>query len=316
MQEIGEFRAIMLTNTQLIALLQLPQMGRKSVIAIAEYAILRKATPGNATELNTFIEECKSKKVARGIKSYLETEISTAIAFAESIEKNSEANGIKITSFCDKDYPAQLKQLTKNGKNESPVILYSKGDYSLLNNMPNVAIIGTRTPTLPGNITTMHVAEEFAKAGFNIVSGLALGCDAAAHRAALGVGGKTTAILAHGLDMVYPPENKSLLNEILEKGGLILSEYPIGTRPQQIFFVERDRLQAGTSVATIVIEASATSGARHAVKVAIANQRQAFCTEYSKNILPPEEGSLFNEAPTLLTEDSLATTITQLKQEF
>lgn len=306
----------MLTKTQMLALMQLPQMGRKSVIALADYAKQTKTRISGTTELADFLEECAKKKAVRGLKSYLETEINSAFAFANKIEEEAAINGIKITSYNDKDFPKSLLFLKKDGKNDSPAIIFSKGDFSILNNTPSVAIIGTRNPSIAGIITSTLFAEEFAKEGFNIVSGLALGCDTAAHRGALNAGGKTTAILAHGLDMVYPPENKQLLQEIINNGGLAVSEYPTNVRPQQIYFVERDRLQAGLANATIVVEANATSGARHAIKTAINNQKNTYCTELSKDIAPAEDGCLFYEGPALLNEKNLKETIISLKSSY
>ena len=307
----------MLNNTQLLALLQLPNLGRKSIIAMAEYALLTKKNVGNIAEFHEFVDECKARKIIRGGTSYLESEINTAYAFALSIEEASENADIQITSFFDKNYPERLRHLKKDGKTDSPVLLFSKGNLKLVDECPSVAIIGTRTPSIGGNIASTHIAEEFAKEGFNIVRGLALGCDTAAHKGALNVGGKTTAILAHGLDSVYPPENRALLQDIIENGGLALSEYPLGIRPQQIYFVERDRLQAGISDATIVVEGKSTSGARHAVKTAIGNQKPTYYTQRSTDFAMREEGNLFAEnATSLLDEQTLHPAIDRLKNEF
>lgn len=305
----------MLNTNQLITLLQLPQMGRKSVISIAEYAKLRKISPQDNNELKQLLDECRQKKVARALKEYLPVEIDTATAFAQRIEETAEENQMRITPYNDSRYPAILKALKKEGKDDFPVVIYTMGNFSILTDLPGVAIIGTREPSLAGSVATTHIAEEFAKNGFNIVSGLALGCDTLAHRAALNVGGKTTAVLAHGLGTIYPPENRGLANEIVENGGLLLSEYPIGTKAQQIYFVERDRLQAGLSQATIAVEGQATSGSRHALNTAIENQRASYCTSLSKEMMPSTDGLLFCDGPTLLTEDNLQDTIQQIKAE-
>lgn len=303
----------MLTNTQILTLLQLPNLGRKSIMAMTEYAKLAKKDIKGIAELCNFISECRERKITRLQTQYLETEINTAYAFALHIEDAADRADIQITSVYDKKYPKQLRDLKKEGKNDSPVLLFSKGNLNILNEMPAIAIVGTRTPSIGGAIASTHIAEEFAKEGFNIVSGLALGCDTAAHKGALSARGRTTAILAHGLDMVYPPENKDLLQEIIDNGGLALSEYPIATKPQQTYFVERDRLQAGIANATIVVEGKSNSGARHALNTAINNQKPAFFTELSAEFSVQEEGCLFAEGPTLLTEDNLHQTILQIK---
>lgn len=307
----------MLNNTQLLALLQLPNLGRKSIAAMAEYALLAKKSVNNIPEFHDFIAECKDRKLTRGGTNYLYTEINTAYALAVRIEEAAENADIQITSYFDKNYPKRLLHLKKDGKNDSPVLLFSKGCLKIIDECPSVAIIGTRTPSIGGSLGSTHIAEEFGREGFNIVSGLALGCDTAAHKGALNVGGRTTAILAHGLDSVYPPENRLLLQEIIDNGGLAISEYPIGVRPQQIYFVERDRLQAGIADATIVVEGRKNSGARHAVKTSIAHQKPTYYTQWSTDFAQLEAGSLFAEnATTLLDENTLHPAIDRLKNEF
>ena len=122
----------MLNNTQLLALLQLPNLGRKSIIAMAEYALLTKKNVGSIAEFHEFVTECKSRKIIRGGTSYLETEINTAYAFALSIEEASENADIQITSFFDKNYPERLRHLKKDGKTDSPVLLLILGEFNLV----------------------------------------------------------------------------------------------------------------------------------------------------------------------------------------
>lgn len=132
--------------------------------------------------------------------------------------------------------------------------------------MPAIAVIGTREATPEGISGGTYIAGEFAKQGLNIVSGLAIGCDTCGHRGALNVGGKTTAFLANGLnhDSIYPSENQELAEEIVNKGGLLLSEYSIGQTVNRYSLVARDRLQAGLSLATLVIQTGIKGGTMHA----------------------------------------------------
>lgn len=113
---------------------------------------------------------------------------------------------------------------------DPPLLLWYRGDLSITN-LPGFSVIGTREATPEGIVGGIYLAGEFAKRGFNIVSGLAIGCDTCGHKGALKVKGKTTAILANGLDndSIYPPENKYLAEEIVQNGGLLISEYRIGT---------------------------------------------------------------------------------------
>lgn len=123
-----------------------------------------------------------------------------------------------------------------------------------------VAIVGTRKPTAYGKEVTYKIAYDLAKRGLVIVSGLALGVDAIAHKAALDAGGTTIAVLANGVDTVYPASNKQLADRILSSGGAILSEYPPGTSPRDYQFLARNRIVSGLSDMVLVTEAAARSG--------------------------------------------------------
>ena len=162
--------------------------------------------------------------------------------------------------------------------------LFYKGNLEALRK-PGVAIIGTREPTPNGIKAGLHFSREFAKRGYNIVSGLAIGCDATGHQGALSVGGTTTAFLANGLDWasIYPKENLSLAKEIVSNGGLLLSEYPVGQSCGRYSLVARDRLQAGLSYATIVIQTGIKGGTMHAVNATINSQKPLFAVEFKNN---------------------------------
>lgn len=124
----------------------------------------------------------------------------------------------------------------------------------------SVAIIGTRKPTSYGKEVTYKVAYDLAKRGVVIVSGLALGIDAVAHKAALDAGGKTIAVLACGVDSIYPASNKQLAEKIIESGGAIISEYSPGTTPRDFQFLARNRIVSGLSDMVLVTEAASRSG--------------------------------------------------------
>ena len=142
--------------------------------------------------------------------------------------------------------------------------------------MPVVAIVGTRKPTSYGKEVTFNLAYSLAKQGIVIVSGLALGIDAVAHRAALEAGGMTVAVLAHGLDSVYPASHRALAEEIVNKGGLLISEYPPGTLARDFQFLARNRIVSGLSDAVIVTEAAARSGTLATVAYALEQNREVF----------------------------------------
>lgn len=139
-----------------------------------------------------------------------------------------------------------------------------------------VAIVGTRKATLEGRLIARKLAQRLAELNIVVVSGLAMGIDTAAHEGALTGNGKTIAVLACGLDTIYPAQNENLAKKILENNGAIISEYSIGTPPYQNQFLERNRIISGLSVATIVIEAPIDSGALVTARLAAEQGREVF----------------------------------------
>ena len=142
--------------------------------------------------------------------------------------------------------------------------------------LPTVAIVGTRKPTHYGTETTLRLAEDLAKRGVVIVSGLAFGIDAVAHRAALSVGGITIAVLAGGLDAIYPASHRQLAEDIVKGGGALVSEYPPGTPSRAFQFLARNRIVSGLSDAVIVTEAAARSGTLSTVMHALDQNKEVF----------------------------------------
>jgi DNA processing protein len=168
-------------------------------------------------------------------------------------EKLSKLN-IKVTTFLDKDFPRVLKEL-----NGAPAVLYYKGSLKGLTRN-SVAIVGTRKMTSYGREVTEKFSGELGSFGVTIISGLARGVDTAAHKACLISGGITVAVLGNGLDSIYPPENKLLAEEIVKKGGAIISEYPLGYPAIPINFAVRNRIVSGLSNCVLVIEGAEKSG--------------------------------------------------------
>lgn len=179
-------------------------------------------------------------------------------------------NNIEIISIEDKEYPSLLKQIY-----DAPISLYIRGDKSILNNNA-LAIIGCRECTDYGRNITKSLAYYIAKNKITIVSGLAKGIDGIAHKGALLAGEKTIAVLGNGLDTIYPAENMALAKEILQKGGAIISEYPLGERPQRQNFPERNRIVSGMSKGVIVVEAKKKSGTLITVDFALEQGRDVF----------------------------------------
>lgn len=278
-----------LTTHQIITLLQLSGCGRVTTYKLALYAKENRKSFQSSEEFFAFIKYCKENKIALRIKNYNIDEIKNAALEAKQIINKSEENKIGIVTYFDDNYPIRLKELNQNSAFQAPIVLYYKGDINKAN-MPAVAIIGTREPTKEGKIAGDYFGKRFAEKGFNIISGLAVGCDTTGHKGALSTDkGVTTAFLAHGLDTVYPTENQSLAKEIYEKGGLLFSEYPIGTTLTPNKLVERDRLQAGLAQATVVIQTGIKGGTMHAVNVTLDLKKPLFVVEYKSSDLRTHE---------------------------
>lgn len=163
--------------------------------------------------------------------------------------------GLRTVTVLDADYPPGLRSLA-----DCPPVLYVRGDAACLA-APGVAVVGTRKPTPYGLETTGRLAAGLAAAGLSIISGLAVGIDTAAHRAALEAGGVTVAVLGSGHDRLYPERNAGLAAEIARHGGAVISQFPPDTLPLGRNFVARNRVVAGLGLAVLVTEAPEESGA-------------------------------------------------------
>ena len=162
--------------------------------------------------------------------------------------------GIHVTTWQDEDYPIRLKEI-----HSPPPVLYVWGEIKPQDRWA-AAVVGTRRATTYGKTTAREVSSALAASGVTVVSGLARGIDSIAHQAALEVGGRTLAVLGSGLDQIYPPEHRKLAESIAGNGA-ILSDYPLGTRPEPRNFPPRNRIISGLSLAVIVVEAGVGSGA-------------------------------------------------------
>ena len=188
----------------------------------------------------------------------------------EFIEKHLIKNPCFWTP-ADPDYPRLLLEIST-----PPPVLYYRGLVDVKENQgitPTVAIVGTRSPSEYGRRWTRKISTALAKSGFTVVSGLAAGIDTEAHTSCLEAGGRTLAVFGTGVDIVYPKPNERLRDRVLQQ-GLAISEYPAGTQPNKTNFPRRNRIIAGLSRATIVIEAPQKSGA-----LITAYQANDFCRD-------------------------------------
>lgn len=193
--------------------------------------------------------------------------------------RNKNMNDIITIMRDDVLFPEAFRAID----DECPSQIYVMGNVDLLKESHYVAVIGARKATKAGNTKAYELGVTYGKQGAVVVSGLALGCDASAHLGCLATQGKTIAIVATGLDLVHPKENAPLQRQILDNGGLILSEQPLGTKANPTRLVARNRLQAALSSEVVVAECPEHSGTMHTVR---------FAQKYGKKI----KAALFKNA--------------------
>jgi len=200
--------------------------------------------------------------------------VSSIVAGRETISPDGEMDrlqraGVHALTWEDEAYPARLKEI-----DDKPPVLYVRGELRPEDEWA-VAIVGTRRATPYGRQAAEHFASDLARHRITVVSGLARGVDAVAHRAALAAGGRTVAVLACGLDLVYPPEHAKLALEIAERGALI-SDYPLGTQPRSEYFPRRNRILSGVSLGVLVVEGDVDSGSLITARLALDQDREVF----------------------------------------
>ncbi len=177
---------------------------------------------------------------------------------------------VHLISTADSTYPDLLKQIPK-----LPPLLFVRGDIHLLS-LPQIAIVGSRNPSSGGSENAHRFAEFLAGNGFTITSGLALGVDAAAHQGALAAKGKTIAVMGTGLDLIYPSRHRALAQQILDCGGALVSELPLGSSSKAANFPQRNRIISGLSCGVLVVEAAVQSGSLITAQAAMQQNREVF----------------------------------------
>lgn len=208
---------------------------------------------------------------------------------ALNIVKESKKQNINIIDVLDEYFPSNLRNIP-----DSPVILFYKGNYESIINKDCIAVIGSRKADEDGLKASYKLGNILSKENYSIVSGLALGCDEMAHKGCLDVGGNTIAVMPCGLDNVYPKENYNLAEKILNNNGCLISEYPIGYKSFKNSFIERDRIQSGLSLATVVAQSDINSGTMHTVKFTLEQNRILACldidSDLNKKIIDENKG--------------------------
>jgi DNA processing protein len=168
-------------------------------------------------------------------------------------------------------YPASLREIF-----DPPIVIYVKGAWSVCLDQPCIGIVGSRRCSTYGQNAALMLARDLAQRGVTIVSGFARGIDASAHRGALEAGGRTVAVLGTGIDECYPRDHKRLASEILDSGGALVTQFPLGTPPVSENFPYRNRIISGLSLGVVVVEASENSGSLITARLAIEQNREVF----------------------------------------
>jgi len=196
-------------------------------------------------ELCNEIGESVAEKIYTATKIHLPQSI--------RILEKAHKEGVSIISIEDKQYPPNLKEIP-----DPPLVLFVKGQIKELTNA--FSVVGTRKPSLYGKKTCRWIVNFLSENNIPVVSGGAIGIDSIAHKTALENNNYTVVVLGSGIDILYPPSNKKLFEKIVENGGAIISEYPFGEKPSKYTFPKRNRIVAGISIATVVVEAPEKSG--------------------------------------------------------
>ena len=258
----------MFSIIDLLVLSQVPRMGpnrlRLFVSHFGDPARAREARPGEISALPGFADD-----LACEVSRFLARAPDDASRFAERQIAALEKRGGKIVTFWDDGYPALLARIY-----DPPPFFYLRGTLREEDQFA-LALVGTRAPSSYGRAMAGQFSRESASAGLCVVSGLARGIDTEAHRSALLGSGRTIAVVGSGLDVPYPPENASLAEQIASSGAVI-SEYPMGAKPEAMNFPRRNRIISGLALGTVVIESDLKGGAMITARTSLDQNREVF----------------------------------------
>ena len=210
------------------------------------------------------VTNARTARAMQSIPETLEPAVDRLMAWLD------ESPDHRVVTLADAHYPGALLNTA-----DPPLMLYLHGQPEVLDHPRKLAIVGSRNPTPQGETNARQFARSLGEAGVCVVSGLALGVDGAAHAGALEGGGTTIAVVGTGLDTVYPRRHDALANRIAER-GLLISEYPLGTPPLAANFPQRNRIIAGLSQGTLVVEAAVRSGSLITARFAAGQGREVF----------------------------------------
>ena len=238
----------------LLTLSTIPGIGPNRLRSlISHFKDTRAVSSASAKQLSA-VEGIERKTALSVVNFYRDSGAAVAKRYVDTqLSKLNKVNG-RVVTFWDNEYPGNLKKIY-----DPPPFLFVRGSFSETDNY-SLAVVGTRTPSPYG----IHLAERFstelATLGVPIISGLARGIDSSAHKAALRAGGRTVAIIGSGLDVIYPPENKHLLEGIADEGAVI-SEFAMGAKPDAGNFPRRNRIISGIALGIVIVETGIDGGA-------------------------------------------------------
>ena len=287
---------------------RMPGIGRVKISQLLEhFSTLEHAWKASTGELRKAGLDSKSADTIVNLRPRISLD-----AEMESLKRYK----VKVLTCGSATYPQRLKEIY-----DYPPVLYVRGN-PLPEDETCLAVVGTRRATVYGRQVTEEIVSDLARNKVTIVSGLAKGIDSIAHRAALEAGGRTIAVFACGLDIVYPAENANLAREIMEHGALI-SEYPLGIRPKADNFPRRNRIMSGLSLGVLVVEAGESSGALITANQALEQNRDVFAVPGSilspasrgTNHLIQEGAKLVRNHVDILEELNLAMVAQQLEMK-
>lgn len=252
----------------LLALIGLKRIGRATALKIVDQPIPVTASDASRAALIEGIRHALPYPISA-------SDLDSSWARSQEHFDRCKDQGIQALSFHDDCYPERLRRIP-----DPPAVLFVKGSLEGTHAAKSLAVVGARAPTAWARAASRDFAHIAAESGRVIVSGLAHGCDTLAHKGCLVARGVGVAVLAHGLDRIYPAANRDLADDLMESGGCLISEYPPGVRPSRLAFADRDRLQSGLADAVCVIETDVGGGAMHTVRFARKQGRTILCAAH------------------------------------
>ena len=288
--------------TNLFLLLSVDRIGPAKIRnLLAEFKNLSNILSASSSEL--IDADGISRELASRIRK-ISTERNIVEKYLAKELKTLEKLGGKIITVWDEEYPQILKKIY-----DPPLVLYLLGEFNE-NDKYSIAVVGTRNPTNYGKVQAEKIVRDLVDQNITIVSGLARGIDSVAHSTAIKNSGRTIAIIGSGLDVIYPSENKKLLQDI-SQNGVVISEFNLGTQPNAENFPKRNRIISGLSLGTLVVETSITGGAMQTARLSLDQDREVFAipgnlgikqSEGTNLLIQRSEAKLVASAEDILTE--------------